>query len=251
MKNIIAVLIFILITNSSFSQSNVYYLSANNAISDADIGINSVTFGTDNTIAIQSILDKAQSNPIIVYWDGRYSVTGLKVHSNTTIIAYEGCGAILRNNSDNPLLENANRSFSTYADSNISIQGGIWNANGFNKIMNPAQIHDNPEEGLVGWISGFRFFGVENLSIKDAIIYKPRTFALHAGNVKNVFIQNVKIDVGKNAPINCDGLHFNGPSENITIRDCVIMAKEVPDVMWTLMMPMGIILNLAGMNGIQ
>jgi len=216
----------VLATNFCFSQSNIYYLSAHGAISDADIGINSTSFGTDNTAVIQSVLDKAQSRPIIVYWDGKYSVTGLKVYSNTTIIAFEDCGAILRNNSDKTLLENAHRSFSSYADSNISIQGGIWNGNGFNEILNPAQIHDYPQEGYMGWVSVFRFFGVENLIIKDATIYKPRTYSLHAGKVKNVFIHNVKIDVGEQAPINCDGLHFDGPSENITIKDCAIYAKD-------------------------
>jgi hypothetical protein len=206
--------------------ASVYFLSQNRAVSDADISEGSTVFGTDNTSAIQNILNKAKLEPIVVYWDGKYSVTGLKVYSNTTIIAFEGCGAILRNNSDNSLLENANRSFSSYADSHISIQGGIWNGNGFNDILNPAQIHDDPKEGFLGWVSVFRFFGIENLSIKDAIIYRPRTFALHAGKVKNVFIQNVKIDVGETAPINCDGLHFDGPSENITIKDCVIRAKD-------------------------
>ncbi len=75
---------------------NVYYLSACGAVSDADPGIKSVTFGTDNTAVIQGVLDKAQYHPIIVYWDGKYSVTGLKIYSNTSIIAFEGCGAILR-----------------------------------------------------------------------------------------------------------------------------------------------------------
>ncbi len=239
MKNLFWLLFIILTCFKSFAQqvnnlselprnirASVYFLSQNGAISDADLSEGSVVFGTDNTTAIQNVLDKAQSEPIAVYWDGKYSVTGLKVYSNTTIIAFEGCGAILRNNSDKALLENANRSFSTYADFDISIQGGIWNGNGFNDIINPAQIHDNPKEGFVGWVSVFRFFGVENLTIKDAVIYRPRTFALHAGKVKNVFIQNVQIDVGESAPINCDGLHFDGPSENITIKDCVIRAKD-------------------------
>ena len=203
--------------------TNVFYLSANGAISDADIGINSMTFGTDNTSAIQNVLDKAKSNPIIVYWDGKYSVTGLKVYSNTKIIAFEGCGAILRNNSDKHLLENGNMSSSSYGNSNISIWGGIWNGNGFNDDLNPAQIHDNPQ---VGWICTFCFLGVENLSIKDVVIYKPRTFALNTCNVRNIFIQNVRVDVGESAPINCDGLHINGPSENIIIKDCIIRAKD-------------------------
>ena len=87
------------------------------AISDAEIGMNSVTFGTDNTSVIQAVLNKAKTSPITVYWDGKYSVTGLKIFSNTTIIANAGCGAILRNHSDKPLIANANHSFEARKDS--------------------------------------------------------------------------------------------------------------------------------------
>ena len=122
-------------------------------------------------------------------------------------------------------MENANRSFSTYADFDISIQGGIWNGNGFNDIINPAQIHDLIQrKDLWGGYLSSSWCGESDH--KDAVIYRPRTFALHAGKVKNAFIQNVQIDVGESAPINCDGLHFDGPSENITIKDCVIRAKD-------------------------
>ncbi len=224
--NIALFLCLILYSRICTSQSNIFYLSANGAKSDADLDINSVTFGTDNTAAIQAVLDKAKAGPIVVQWDGKYSVTGLEVYSNTTIIACEGCGGILRNNSNKPLLRNSDISFLRYSNSNIKIQGGIWNGNGFNKLLNPAQIHDNAQLGFLGWVSAIQFFGVENLTIQDATILKPRTFALHAGKVKNVFIQNVKIDVGEEAPINCDGLHFDGPSNNVTIKDCVIRAKD-------------------------
>ena len=210
------------IQEKSAKSPNVYYLSASGAISDANLDKNSTSFGTDNTAIIQKVLDKAQFNPIIVYWDGKYSVTGLTIYSNTKIIAFEGCGSILRNNSDQCLLSNANW-FASNIDCNISIQGGIWNGNGFNDALTPAQTHDNAKEG---WICALRFYGVKNLTIKDAIIYKPRTFSLSAQNVENVFIQNVKIDVGENAPINCDGLNFVGPAKNITIRDCNILAKD-------------------------
>ncbi|HBL75091.1 MAG TPA: hypothetical protein DD458_07655 [Prolixibacteraceae bacterium] len=212
------------IPNESVKTPNVYYLSVCGAVSDADIEKNSTTFGTDNTAVIQAVLDKAKTNSILIYWDGRYSVTGLTIYSNTKIIAFEGCGAILRNNSDKCLFSNVSwASSATSLDSNISIQGGIWNGNGFNDALTPAQVHDNAGDG---WICAFRFINVKNLTFKDATIYKPRTFSFHAQNVENVFIQNVRIDVGKEAPINCDGFSFVGPGKNVTIRDCVILAKD-------------------------
>ncbi len=110
MKKYLLSVIIPIIVNTGYSQSNtapnpdirtprlgigVYYLSSHGAVSDAQIGMNSVTFGTDNTAIIQSVLDKAKNAPVTVYWDGRYSVTGLKIYSNTTIIANAGCVAIL------------------------------------------------------------------------------------------------------------------------------------------------------------
>lgn len=214
---------WVLVCGSAVAADRVYYLSAEGAKSDADISEGSVSFGTDNTTAIQKVLDKAQKHPILVYWDGKYSVTGLKVYSNTTIIALNGCGAILRNNSSRAIIENAHLSFSEYKNSNITIQGGIWNGNGYNDQLNPAQKHDLPEEG---WIAGLRFFGVENLVLRDITVFRPRTFSIHAARVKDVLIQNIVIDVGENAPINCDGIHFNGPATNITVRDGRIRAKD-------------------------
>lgn len=205
------------------AQKSSYFLSEAGAISDADLSEGSTVFGSDNTAVIQKILDIALKQPVTIYWDGKYSVTGLKVHSNTTIIVSQGCGAILRNNSNTSLLENSNFSFKSYTTRNIAIYGGIWNGNGFNDQLNPAQEHDLPTQG---WISTFKFFGVEGLVIRDATIYRPRTFTVHAAMVKNVQIENVKVDVGASAPINCDGFHFNGPAANITIKDCDIRAKD-------------------------
>ncbi len=205
------------------SRVYIYTLGEHGAVSDADISEGSVVFGTDNTEAIQKVLNHAKEHPILVYWDGKYSVTGLKIYSNTTIVALNGCGAILRDNSNKAILENANLSFSEFRDKNITIQGGIWNGNGYNGLQNPAQKHDLPEEG---WISGLRFFGVENLVLRDITILRPRTFSIHAAMVKEVLIQNIIIDVGEDAPINCDGIHFNGPATNITVRDGSIRAKD-------------------------
>src|SRR5690606_21620639 len=56
--------------------------------SDADISLGSTSFGTDSLTGLQEMLDEALTRPILIYWDGKFSVSGaLEVHSNTTIIA--------------------------------------------------------------------------------------------------------------------------------------------------------------------
>jgi hypothetical protein len=203
---------------------SVYYLSGYGAVSDAEIDMNSVTFGTDNTTAIQNVLDKAKHSPITVYWDGKYSVTGLKIYSNTTLIVNAGCGAILRNHSDKSILMNASQSFGAEKDSNIVISGGIWNGNYYNRLIpRGAQSKGDSISGLVGC---FRFYGVDNLIVRDAILYKPATYALAAANVTHVLYENIIVDVGPDPLINNDGLHIDGNSQYGVIRHCIINAHD-------------------------
>lgn len=203
---------------------DVFYLSAHGAVSDAEIGMNSITFGTDNTGAIQNVLDKARNAPITVYWDGKYSVTGLKIYSNTTIIANSGCGAILRNHSDRSIFINAGQSFGSQKDSNIVISGGIWNGNYYNpEIPRGAQSKGDSITGLVGC---FRFYGVDNLIIRDAILYKPATYALAAANVTHVLYENIIVDVGPDPLINNDGVHIDGNSRYGVIRHCILNCHD-------------------------
>jgi hypothetical protein len=213
-----------LISQNAVISANVFYLSVQGAVSDAEIGMNSVVFGTDNTAVIQSVLDKAKKNPITVYWDGKYSITGLKIYSNTTIIANAGCGAILRNHSDKSIFINASQSFGTVKDSNIVISGGIWNGNYYNpEIPRGAQSKGSRVSGLVGC---FRFYGVDNLIVRDAILYKPATYALAAANVTHVLYENIIVDVGPNPLINNDGLHIDGNSQYGVIRHCIINTHD-------------------------
>jgi hypothetical protein len=230
---------FLFITNTGFSQSpqqttppdiaggpgkNVYYLSSCGAVSDAEIGMNSTTFGTDNTSRIQAVLEKAKDSPLMVYWDGRYSVTGLKIYSNTTIIANAGCGAILRNHSDKSIFINASQTFGAKKDSNIVICGGIWNGNYYNPdIKRGAQSKGDSIHGLVGC---FRFHGVDNLIVRDAILYKPATYAIAASNVTHVLYENLIVDVGPDPLINNDGLHIDGNSRYGIIRHCILNTHD-------------------------
>lgn len=239
MKKFNLAIAVLFIINTGFSQSlkqsvpevtsgkpgkNTYFLSSYGALSDAEIGMNSVTFGTDNTSVIQSVLDKAKDGPITVYWDGKYSVTGLKIYSNTTIIANAGCGAILRNHSDKSILINACQSFSSEKDSNIVIIGGIWNGNYYNpEIRRGAQSKGDSISGLVGC---FRFYGVDNLIVRDAILYKPATYALAAANVTHVLYENIIVDVGPDPLINNDGLHIDGNSQYGVIRHCILNTHD-------------------------
>lgn len=195
--------------NSFFFSTLSKSLLNSGIVSDASLAMNSTTFGTDQTAAIQAILDLALTQPLYIQWDVKVSTTGLKIHSNTTINALEGCGAILRNGANAPVLSNKNPKTGTITDKNISINGGVWNGNGAN------QIHSSES---TGWIVGMRFMGVENLRISNLEILAARTFAMQLANWKRVDIRNVSCFTYIQGA-NSDGLHINGPGQYMYISN--------------------------------
>ncbi len=78
--------------------------------------------GSEDTALIQSILDRAPKlGALKLVVDGPILVSGLRVHSNTTLECLNrGCGFYLGDNSNRPLISNANPQAEGRADSNLS-----------------------------------------------------------------------------------------------------------------------------------
>lgn len=193
-------------------------------ISDANIGDGSTTFGTDNTTAVQAVLDLAShTKGLYLIWDVRISTTGLRIGPNTYIKALPSYGAILRNNSDKPLFRNRDTAFAREpVDSNIIVEGGIWNGNSYNSGLNPAQAVGTPSNGTT---AVFSFYGVRNLIVRDFTILRQRTYAIAGNNIRNGLYENGIIDAG-NGGIFSDGVHFDGYSEHCTARNLKIKAID-------------------------
>jgi hypothetical protein len=191
-------------------------IASHTLTSDANLAKGSSTFGADQTSAAQAIFDQAQAGPIRVIWDVAISCTGLRVRSNTHIEAKPGCGAILRNASNKPLLGNYNPTASTIQDENIMLEGGIWNGNGAN------QSHDTAGEG---WMVGVRMMGVRNVTLRDLEIRSTATFGAHFANWERVVCENVFCDV-YTGTYNHDGLHFNGPGQYLSVRNLTALVDD-------------------------
>jgi len=67
---------------------------------------------------------------------------------------------------------------------------------------------------------------VDNLIVRDAILYKPATYALAASNVTHVLYENIIVDVGPDPLINNDGLHIDGNSQYGVIRHCILNCHD-------------------------
>lgn len=196
------------------------WLSTKGILSDADISTGSRSLGTDQTVAIQALLNRASTGKSLkLHWDVKVGVKSLTVYGNTEIITTPGFGAILRDSTNAPMFRNAHKAASgTIIDSNIVFHGGIWN---FNRVY---QLHDIPTEGF---INGFKFVGVKNLTLDNGIqLLNARCFSLLSSNFNNVHVDNAIVDVGSNSAINADGLHFNGTGTNLFISNSIIRSYD-------------------------
>jgi len=204
--------------------TKVFYLSKMGIPDDAILTAGSTTFGTDATAAIQAILDQGGTSHLIVHWDVPCSGTGWRIKSNTTIIVSPGCGAILRNNSNRPLIQNYNKSFGTRIDHDITIDGGIWNGNAYNIDFIHAQTKGTTQWGST---SVFAMYGVENLTIKNWTILWNRAYMIHGINIKNGLYENGVGDSGPETHYgNADGCHFDGNSVDCRGRNLNIKSGD-------------------------
>jgi len=199
----------------------VYYASRTGAKLDSNVHTGG---GTDDTAILQSILDKApEQGHLHFIVDGASLITGLKIHSNTTLECLNpSCGFFLAAQSNCPVIKNANPGMKgERKDKDISLIGGTYNHNC------KEQIHHYTDENQVSLVFGkevlvvaMQFCGVENFTMRDVTIRNQRTWALLMANWYRVNIENVSIDlpdhmIGQNQ----DGLHFWGPGQFLSMKN--------------------------------
>ena len=176
--------------------------------------------GTDDTLALQKTLDLAlEYGGIHLVMDGAASITGLTVHSNTTIECLnKSCGFYLADNANSPLIINANPSAQETIDRNITLTGGIYNHNCMHQVHHlPEEVHYTRADFYVVAIS---FFGIENLLIRDVTIRNQRTFAFLITNWQKVTMENICLELpdfihGGNQ----DGIHIQGPGRHLVLKN--------------------------------
>lgn len=186
--------------------------------------------GTNDTAVIQRILDQApEMGGLHLIMDGAALISGLKVHSNTTIeCVNKDCGFYLADGTNGSLLSNANESFTMITDRNICLIGGTYNHNARNQLHDTAvteedSVYSTLDPSVFGgrrWSIGFEFFGVEGLTIDGITLSNQRTFGMLIANWKHVRIQDVRIDLPeKMVAQNQDGIHFWGPGRHLYIQN--------------------------------
>ena len=207
-----ALLIAPLAALNAAPSTNAHIVIASEAGAKLDSDVNKGG-GTDDTTLIQSILDRAPKlGSLKLVVDGPILVSGLKVHSNTTIECLNrACGFYLANNCNRPLIANATPQPEGRADHNLSFLGGTYNGDAEH------QQHTTPEHG---WTTAFALHGVEQVLFRDVSITNSRTFAVYLTNWRRVVFENIYINLDHiPKQSNQDGIHVQGPGEFLSIRN--------------------------------
>lgn len=203
-------------STAAYNSPNRIVLSSRSILSDASLDTGQTSFGTDQTEAIQAILNTAsKANPITILWDVKVSTSGLRIKSYTTINALFGCGAILRDNVDNSLLSNYNwtANSNNILDSNITINGGIWNGNGWRSGVQK-QANNTTANGQITVVN---FFGTKNVRLENCIFLNASSWCVAFMTSENIYINNCVIDDGAVGHYNQDGIDFLGYAKKIRI----------------------------------
>lgn len=184
--------------------------------------------GTDDYAVLQAILDSApEVGSIELHIEGSFLISAtLRISSNTTIIMPDGYGPYLANGVNEAIWMNKNWTRAepgdiVRPDKNITIVGGFWNGNNLNQTHNSESVPSH-------FCTGAYFSGVENLTLEKFELRNARSFGVEVANANNVRIRNARIKWTQSAPVggldyyarvNEDGIHFNGPLENVLIEN--------------------------------
>ncbi|MFV0312188.1 MAG: hypothetical protein ACK5KN_11150, partial [Dysgonomonas sp.] len=166
----------------------------------------------DFTGIIQQALDTYKT----VYIPDRgfpYTITDrLLLNSGNRLILDQSAEIFLANGSNVCMLRNRNMLAATH-DSDIIVEGGIWNGNRANNTGSMYSVSDkvNPLKGVSGLIN---FMGVDNFNIRNVTIKSARGFSLHIASCNRFEADHITfVDSGR------DGIHVGGYTNDFVIRN--------------------------------
>jgi polygalacturonase len=209
----------VLASQEASATPRVIYASQAGAMLDSDVQKGG---GHDDTAALQAALDQALQGPLELVMDGAALVSGLTVHSHTTIRCLSAsCGFFLKTQANRPILTNPHRTADPGAivDEDIRLLGGTFNGNGLPDEKGDLNGHQLKSTREYSFTVALGFYGISDFTAAGITILHPRNYALHLANWRHVVLENDRVDVGVSDGINYDGIHFNGPGHDATVRN--------------------------------
>jgi len=205
-----------------YLKGNVFTLSQYGVPNDADLQIGSTNKGTNARHLIQNVLDKCNGNPCIIIWDTKSGVDStLIVYPGTDIEGVKNGGVIAQDSMNCNIFMNANKSTGARNDSGFVIRNLVINGNGG---------HQTHHTSSNGWVCLYKFVGAKDITIDGCQLLVSRTFHSWFMNCENIKMTNNLINYGPGSNStnygNFDGVHINGPSRFITIKNLQALTND-------------------------
>lgn len=184
---------------------------------------------TDDAPRINAAMANASaSNPITLIIDGSALISGLFLPAGGYwSIAGLGCGTgfFTRSGINNDGIHNGPPDAASISDPgppapprgrNVSLANFTLNGNrgnGHNGVSTSGELQGTDKV----WFFGINLMSLDNVTIKNLVIVNTPAYNIRLSNVGNVSVSGCVIH-GQGA--NTDGLHFDGPSNDIAISNC-------------------------------
>jgi hypothetical protein len=200
---------------------------------DLGTGLNKHTGGpaTDDAPRINAAMAGATSGaPITLIIDGTALISGLFMPAGGYWgIQGEGCnsGFFIKPGTNNDGIHNGGPGAGTPADfgpsvplpprgSSVSLANFVLNCNRGNGL-NGDSTSGVPQGGLLAWFVGINLMNLDNIVVENVVVLNAPSYHFRFSNTGNVAVSGC---IMKSSGNYTDGLHFDGPANDITITGC-------------------------------
>ncbi len=196
-------------------------------------GRNKLTGGsaTDDGPKINAAMAGASAtNPITLIIDGSALISGLFLPADGHwAIAGLGCGTgfFIKSGANNDGIHNGPPDASIPFDPGppapprgLDVSLSNFTINGNQKEVSTAGIQQGSK---VAWFCGINLMNLDNISITNVVVVNTPAYHIRLSNVGDVSVSGSVLQ-GKGP--NTDGLHFDGPANDITIANCSFKIDE-------------------------
>jgi len=182
----------------------------------------------DGPLINAAMADASADHPITFIIDGSALISGLFMPaSGHWSIAGLGCGTgfFVQSGTNNDGIHNGPPDAVSTNDPgppapprgmNVSLSNFTLNGNqgnGHNGVSTSGQTHGNDKV----WFFGINLMSLDNISIENVVVVNPPAYHIRLSNVGNVTVSGCVL---QGYGVNTDGLHFDGPANNIAISNC-------------------------------
>lgn len=204
-----------------------------NAMADTSVleikasSITKLDGSTDNSRALQKLLDKYAGFPVHLIIDGN-ALGFLRLHSETHISIPAGFTWTVPKGSNKAAFETFDKSRTSITTKNIIIDGGgTIECNGSTMARYKSANGTSPTGFLEGFytdgnhefVVGMRLYNIDHLEIHNLKLFHAASFSVHLFRDSNILIDSLYCDAGPVPVLGTDMIHCNGYVQNAVFKN--------------------------------